>query len=445
MYSLPPEVHVPPASNRSITLGAIERSRSSGDAKDSVPAGGWAALVAGPAPWATDYTGPVRLVSFLEVFALAASAVTVWHAAVNAPSTVSRWLAITCTLGAALLATTPISRLVQRAALSRNFRINFALRSLALTMMTVSSLGILRGWLTLLFLTNAVAFGADASLTAREVGWRPRAFRWWTSFLVSGLHWGIVGGVLAAIVRDPFHATAGAVPPFIVMHATVIIALVVASTLGSLMIDVDRQKIDGVAAALVVEHRQRAHWLHDDVCAQLRLTSLRLQTGAVAPNEVVGMLDDLDHEIRLRQLDELIASGSIHVAEALQPFIRRAQNHHVTIEQVPSFEDIDFDMNQTEAVLFRRAVSILTSNALNAGATRLAFDIGIGDAFMTLTVSDDGTGFETPTVTDGRGLWSLRNDLRPGGIEIGRVANGAAVTATIPIARRSADGVHPAR
>lgn len=406
------------------------------DEKESVPAGGWAALLAGAAPWMTDNPAATRLVSALEVLALAVTAGTVWHASRSARGAMSAGLAALCTLGVVLIATTPAARLLRVAPPTRNFRLCVAMRSVAVAVVTLASLALLRGSAIVLFLVNSIAFGADVALTAREVGWKPRAWSWWLSFVGSSFHWGIVGGLMAVLARAPGAFIGDAGPPFVLMHALLALTLVVASALGGLMGEVEEQAADAVAAALAVEHRQRAHWLHDDVCAQVRLASLRLQTGGLDQAGIAELLDDLDHSIRLQQLDQLIASGSVHVAEALQPFIRRAQNQHVTIAHVPSFDDIDFDMDENEATLFRRAVSILTSNALNAGATRLGFDIGVGEAFLTLTVSDDGRGFDSHMVTDGRGLWRLRNDLKPGGIQIGEVDRGASVTATIPISRK---------
>ena len=93
------------------------------------------------------------------------------------------------------------------------------------------------------------------------------------------------------------------------------------------------------------------------------------------PEDVVRGLDELDHQIRLRQLEELYQSGDVRLAEVLQPYVRRAQNQQVAIERVPTFDDASLMVDVEVGRLFGRAAAVLTSNAMNAGATRVAFDV----------------------------------------------------------------------
>jgi signal transduction histidine kinase len=179
------------------------------------------------------------------------------------------------------------------------------------------------------------------------------------------------------------------------------------------------------------EHRRSAHWLHDDVCAQLRLVTLRLHRGALRTDEVVGMLDELDFALRLRQLDELLQSGTARLAEVLQPFVRNAQNHGVTVERVPTYETASAVVDRDAGQMLRHAASVLTSNALNAGATRLSFDVSVDSEQVHLAVVDDAGGFDHDDLTAGRGLWSLLHELGPGNLTIDRVDGGSRVAAHV--------------
>ena len=398
------------------------------------------ALLAGSAAWSVDHPKPesvTELVSLVEILALVASLATVWYATVRPPTRLPLAPAIICTASFTILLINPLLRTFRQRPISRSLRFNLVARGIAASAIVVSELIMLPGWSAMFVLPFAIAAGTDASLTARYLGWQLRPVQWWKRFLSSPFHLGVIGALLATLVYhrnnrfDPF-------PAYVATHLAVITALVVAWVIGTALRRVD---IEMATARLLVvedERRRRAHWLHDDVCAQLRLVSLKVQTRHTTPEEVVQLLDGLDHQFRLRQLDELLESGPLQVAELLQPYIRRAQNVGVIIEQVPTFDDAALSLSGHEARLFARSAAMFTSNALNASATRLSYFVEEREKTVRLTVCDDGPGFELDDVSHGRGLWSLRHELRPGGLEIGTSPlGGASVTAVIPLSGRS--------
>jgi signal transduction histidine kinase len=96
--------------------------------------------------------------------------------------------------------------------------------------------------------------------------------------------------------------------------------------------------------------------------------------------------------------------------------------------------------------LFARAANVLTSNALNSGARTISYDVSDSANYLRLSISDDGPGFSLSDVPHGRGLWTLIDDLKPGGIEITpSESGGATVIASVPHLRRSDRGQHLAR
>ena len=179
-------------------------------------------------------------------------------------------------------------------------------------------------------------------------------------------------------------------------------------------------------------HREIAHWLHDDVSAHLGLVKLKLQDRTVGAADVARDLDELDHLIRMQQLEELYQSGDVRLAEVLQPHVRRAQHRDVVIDRVPSFEEASLQVGVGVGRLFGRAAAVLTSNAMNAGASRLAFDVEHDDEHIQLTVSDDAGGFDLAAAPAGRGLWGLERELGAGSLSVTPIPHGSAVAVTIP-------------
>jgi CheY-like chemotaxis protein len=345
----------------------------------------WTALLAGSAPWSGDEPRKDawnRLLMF-GLFLVAATTIMILFATrdVGAPRSLVAVLVASGALG--LLSVQAVLRIARLPLRPRGVWSNLAVRVVLLVTVWLAIYSVLPGWRALWSTPAAIALGLDVVVTCNEIGWRPRPLIWYRNFLFSGFHLGMIGALIATFVvanDTPSHLV---LPIFVCMHAwaaTAVMTLWVVGTLQAADTD-DRER--SVREVLDGERRRRAHWLHDDVCAQLRLVSLTLQTNQTANDEVVALLDDFDHQLRLRQLDELLGTERVKVAEVLQPFIRHAQNQGIRIEGVPAFELAAITMPQDTARLAARAASLLTSNALNAGATAIAYEVGGDNRFLT--------------------------------------------------------------
>ena len=111
--------------------------------------------------------------------------------------------------------------------------------------------------------------------------------------------------------------------------------------------------------------------------------------------------------------------------------MRRAQSQGLEITDVPTFDVASATVDPDLGRLFARAVSIVTGNAIAAGATRLAISVASDDDFVTLVVTDNAGGFDLDEVPAGRGLWQLRQDLRGGDIDVARNGDGSTVSVRI--------------
>ena len=174
--------------------------------------------------------------------------------------------------------------------------------------------------------------------------------------------------------------------------------------------------------------------MHDDVLSEVHLATLRISTGTATPEQINDELLDLDHRLRLRQLDDMMAASTPRIFEVLQPHLRRAQNLGVRLDHVPTHEVTRLELDEQCGRLLNRAVSLFTSNAINAGATRLAIDVRVvdGGERLVLNVTDDAGGFDLATVPDGRGLHTLIDELGAGAVQRYDAPGGSMMVATIP-------------
>ena len=398
------------------------------------------ALLAGRNTWydrERPLTVTVRSTSGSEMFALIATATIVLAYTVGlerSPDTpVEEFGPILFALTCLLAAIGPTATLLGSRAKPRSLWVNLPLRAAMAIALVALLFACTDGWNSLLAWPLGIALGCDLALTAYALGWRASVAQWWWSFMSSPAHLGVLGGLVgASIAAGEAGIIRTAVSIYVIIQIWVGLAALTAWS-ALRMMDIEAMAMEVVRAEAARDlHRRSAHWLHDDICARVRMTTLQVQRGTDSPDDLVGMLDELDFALRLRQLDELIGSGSVRLAEVVQPFLRRAQQHGLVVERVPSYETASTVVGPDTGRQLRHAAAILTANAINAGATRLALDIVVHGTAIELTISDDAGGFDSAHLPVGRGLWSLREELGHDGLVIDTVSGGSRVTTRVP-------------
>jgi hypothetical protein len=277
-----------------------------------------------------------------------------------------------------------------------------------------------------------VAAGCDVSRTGWALGVDVRPVVWLRRLALSPVHAGVLATLAAyALARGP--AAAGRLAwlygALVVITAT---GTVTATALTARQRSVERAWAAREAAVVAREHRSHGHWLHDDVCADLRLLRLRLEDGGLDVTAVATELDELDHRLRLRQLEEFIGSGPVRLAEVVQPFLRRAQQLRVAIVESPTIEEAGLMVDARTARIVQRVVSVLVANAVQAGTPTLALRLEVSPRRIEVEVEDEAGGFDLDQAPVGRALDGLRHELGPGALTGQRTGRGTRVRATVP-------------
>jgi hypothetical protein len=272
-----------------------------------------------------------------------------------------------------------------------------------------------------------VATGCEAALGARAVGATMRPWRWWRHFMLTyGQLPTVALAVAAGLIAGGRNGVVLGLLVYLAVHFAALVAVMQCWGLEHIR---QRHEAEIRQNARTIEqrqHRQRAHWLHDDVCSELRLLRLQLETQQLDVTEVAEQLDELDHRLRVRQLDELLQSGRVRLAEVIQPFVRRAQAHGLRMRSVPRFEQASLELDEHTGRMVQRAAAVLMTNSIQAGASEIAIRAAIDHdaARFELRFDDDAGGFDHLAIPPGRGLDSLRHDLGPGGLELRRTDEG---------------------
>jgi hypothetical protein len=349
---------------------------------------------------------------------------------------------------AATLAAVPLAMRYQhilrgREAIGRPFWFEVTWRSIAFLLLTAVIAGALPRAHTPGVVPLGVLAGADASLTLWALGVTPQARAWVRRFVGGPVHLGAVGALLAVAA---FGESIPTLRTLIGLYAAMWVGLIVAGLtvvmINRLGLAVDQRVAEEVHDSVASERARRAHWLHDDVLSEVHLATLRISSKTATPEQINDELLDLDHRLRLRQLDDMLSADTLRIFEVLQPHLRRAQNLGVRLEHVPTHEVTRLEVDEQCGRLLNRAVSLFMSNAINAGATRLSLDVHVvdGGERIVVSVTDDAGGFDLATVPDGRGLSTLIDELGADAVQRHDAPGGSTMTATIP--RHHSDESH---
>lgn len=278
--------------------------------------------------------------------------------------------------------------------------------------------------------------GADAILTMWTLGLSPRPLQWLKRLLLSAVHFGALGALIGTVVFDrdgPSPRTALGI--YLAMWAGLAVAGIAVLSINRLSALVDEARDADREEIRSRERELRVHWLHDDVLSEVKLAALRLET----ESDLVGAqreLQELDHRLRMRQLEESIRGGRPHLYEIIQPHLRRAQTLGVRVTGVPALDRTDRRVDEATGQLVHRVVSNLMSNAINAGARQLqlALEESLDGSSITIAVTDDAGGFSLADVPPGRGLALLFRDFGDDAVRRIDAPGGSTVSVRVPLA-----------
>jgi signal transduction histidine kinase len=410
------------------------------------------AIAAGPRYWRDRQPSPTDIAAAaLQVVALAAIvSIALFSGTALTPTNGGRWsdwsLAGVLLLGAVilgrpslLLLADPTSRAAS-APLGGIWGVALA-RATTVTAFLVVWVTDMRGVsLTVAWLVGVVG-GCEAAMTlwALGVALEPRSM--WRGFVTSSVHIGVVGGLgfELLLTRGSDHWWT-----VLALYLSVHIALVAAVTtiwiVESIRRAVRTSTDEAVNTDRATSARDRAHWLHDDVCSELRLVQVQLETGRIAPHDVADALRALDDQLRVRQLDEVLESGSVRLAEIIQPYVRRAQNAGTIVTDVPRFAEAALVLDARRGRMLQRGTAIFVTNAVQAGAAHLAIRVRV-DALageLVLEIEDDAGGFDIDATPSGRGLDNLRHQIGDDTVRLERTSHGTRAVLVIRDLQESA-------
>jgi len=408
------------------TVGMVETETKSGQLDL------WLALAAGPAPWLDGQPlgAEERLALGGGVISAVGAAAVVTSAAVSSPqvSGLVPTLALCAGLVAsvALVVTAPFCR--------RHSGVRGPAGRLGpmVAIRLAASLGVLAIVVRVFDAVPAPAIagfgltaGIEAAVTLRVLGLdlAPRALL--RRSITSTLHLGVVTALAAiALLPGPGAGRLIAAQLAAGFYALAASAMAAFVATRSLLAGHDRQDGARVDLARREAHRDSAHWLHDDVCSEVRYLRLNVETDGFDRLSLIARLDQLDHRLRLRQLDEVLETGDAMLGEIIQPYIRMAQNNGLDLIEVPSYETAGLAISAAAGRRVQRTAAVLVANAIQAGASTLALRTAVNDAEVIIEVEDDAGGFAEDAVVAGRGLDGLRRDLGRDGLVLQRTAQG---------------------
>ena len=276
--------------------------------------------------------------------------------------------------------------------------------------------------------------GVEAALTARLIGHDRRTRTLYRDYMISPLHLGAVTAVLVwAIAKGTASFHRVALTCICSLEVAALAAVVSYGVIRKLFMREAQFSAAVQLAERTEEFHRLAHWIHDDVCADLREIRVKMASQTLDHVQISHELDHLDDRLRERQLDEMLNSGAVSAAEIIQSYVRRAQNAGVRIEAVPRFEEASVMLAGEPARLLRRCAAGFVANAVAAGTTVLGFQLEYDNDDLVLEVTDNAGGFELASAPSGRGLASLAAELGSHRLTSRPAGSGTTMMARIPL------------
>lgn len=400
----------------------------------------WLAMLAGDRVWVDEDEIPDtrrRIAAAIAVLGLVFVVSLAWMTVIQriglgTPLLPSQIAAMVITLSALALALRPMHVLVGARSRPSGFTIRLIWRTAVFITLIVAIAYQMPGWSSVAGWALGVTIGADVTMSSWAIGIRPQPLRWWRRVQLSPAHFGVVGA-LAAVAVTPVSQPRlwSMVGPYLALQIGIVVAVLTCLALLAITAQLGTE-IDAARREVAdAERRHRAHWLHDDVLAEVRLTTLRLERGDLDTAGAAAALDEMDHHLRLRQLDELFTTGSVRLADIIQPHVRRTQALGVRFTAMPTLDAAGQRVDEEIGRRFARVVSLLMSNAVNAGASTVALGLETTDDAIIVRLADDAGGFELENVPAGRGLDSLASELGRHNLRRIALPDGSLMMATI--------------
>jgi hypothetical protein len=396
----------------------------------------WQAFAAGPEAWhdsthpPTELDGVARLVQRVALLLAATWPVVILAAGGGTWDARTAALIVALVLAVAGLIVVVPSALVRQASGGRpKLYLEVRLPLAGVVLAAWSGLSVDAALLGLWPL--GVAAGCDVCRTGWALGVDVEPWYWLRRLLLSPVHLGVAVTLVVFAIAAGADTAGRLAWLYGALAAITLTGAVTARALDDRQRSATAGRTARDEAVVLREHRSRGHWLHDDVCADLRLLRLRLEGATFERTQVLAELDELDHRLRLRQLDELVGSGEVRLAEVVQPFLRRAQQLRVLIVESPTVEDAGVVVDAGTARAVQHAVSVLVANALQAGSPTLAVRLSASAGRIEIEVEDEAGGFDLDRAPVGRGLDGLRHELGRNGLTCTRTELGSVMRAVV--------------
>jgi PAS domain S-box-containing protein len=205
-----------------------------------------------------------------------------------------------------------------------------------------------------------------------------------------------------------------------------------------------------VARAEERERHRIAEDLHDSVSQSLAFSAFGLKRlcsnlSGKPREEVDGICQVLDQSIKdIRSLTFEISPPVLYdygLAAALEWLAANtAERHDLEVELKEQGQAVDMGQD-SQVHLYRAGRELLVNAVKHSGAKKVNIKLGYGDGRVTLSVIDEGKGFDPAGVAKGAsggfGLFSLRERLQPLGGELlieSRPGRGSRISVSLPLA-----------
>ncbi len=179
--------------------------------------------------------------------------------------------------------------------------------------------------------------------------------------------------------------------------------------LGYLILGLSRAFVDAEVEILRNTYESFSDWLHSEIKGDIAAMRGMLSQDEIDRARLTRVADDLERKVGAERLRLLLGDEELSVADILAHNIERFAGA-IRYDRIPAVGG--WVVSNRAGLMLNRVLGDLLSNAVKADAVRVTIDMARDDSRLSVTIADDGPGFDASVLDDdSTSLGRLRRDL----------------------------------
>lgn len=161
------------------------------------------------------------------------------------------------------------------------------------------------------------------------------------------------------------------------------------------------------------ERKRLSTELHDGLASDLTGLKIQLEQLSDVPNNLINTVSNIHQDVRLisHNLSPIILDERGLIA-ALDYYVKQINSTHLDVNFSHNIKQPLVLTHNAELLLYRTLQEIIQNALKHADCSEVSIQIYLRDLQLSITVEDDGKGFDKEKMKDSHGLMSIKSKIK---------------------------------